>query len=463
MSFDRRAKILVVDDDEGVCDALRLVLEDSSGRHEVTCARDGVTAVEIVRRETFDLVFLDLGLPGMDGFETLRRIKHHDADLDVLVVSGTDKAREAVEALRGGALEYVTKPFDARRIMSLVDDILGRRSRADSSAHLASPRHAEGRRRIITQADSMRAVLSQVEKVAAADCCVLITGESGTGKELVAELVHTRSPRGSGPFVAVNCAAIPGELLESELFGHEKGAFTGAYARRVGLFEQAHRGTLFLDEICSLRIDLQAKLLRVLQGQSFTRVGGSETVRVDARLVAASNASLVDLMRQGRFREDLYYRLSVIPLRLPPLRERSGDVSLLAAHFLSHFCAKHGKSIPGITPPVMAVLEQYPWPGNVRELRNFMERTVLLSDEDRPVDEHDLPMDLLIPRVPLQTEQTAVHDEGLMRAREEFERGYISRCLELCAWNQAAAARLLRIHRNTLLKRMKVLNITAKE
>lgn len=463
MPFDRQAKILVVDDDEGVCEALRLILEDSCGRHQVTCARDGVTAVEIVRRETFDLAFLDLGLPGMDGFETLRRLKHHDADLDVLVVSGTDRAREAVEALRGGALEYVTKPFDSQRIMPLVDDILGRRFRAEEAARRASPKPGEGRRRIITQAESMRAVLSQVEKVAAADCSVLITGESGTGKELVAELVHARSPRGSGPFVAVNCAAIPGELLESELFGHEKGAFTGAYARRVGLFEQAHRGTLFLDEICSLRIDLQAKLLRVLQGQAFTRVGGSETVRVDARLVAASNASLTDLMRQGRFREDLYYRLSVIPIRLPPLRERQGDVALLAEHFLNRLCEKHGKTIPGLSPSVMAVLGQYPWPGNVRELRNFMERTVLLSDEGRPVDERDLPMDLLIPRVSPQTEQSAVHDEGLMRAREEFERSYILRCLELCAWNQAAAARLLRIHRNTLLKRMKALGITARE
>lgn len=471
MLFSRDARILVVDDDEAVRDALQLILEDfgqdsgdGAGALRVTCAPDGPTAVDLVRQETFDLVFLDLNLPGIDGFEVLRRMKTHDPSLEVLILSATDRAREAVEALRCGAFDYLTKPFSPDRLLNLVKTVLARRRRSREVVCPPPKRKGDPRARIITKAPNMRAVLDKAERVASTDCSVLVTGESGTGKELVAGLIHGLGPRGAGPFVAVNCAAIPADLLESELLGHEKGAFTGAYARRIGRFEQAHGGSLFLDEVSSLRFDLQAKLLRVLQEREFARVGGSETVRSDARLISAANVPLEELIRQGKFREDLYYRLNVIPLHLPPLRERPGDVALLCEHFLQRFRERYGKATPGLAPDFLAVLEQYPWPGNVRELRNVMERAVVLSDGDRPLDERDLPMDLLLPAHSARSSgEPPLNGEGLLRARETFERQHILHCLDLCGWNQAAAARLMRIHRNTLLKRMKALGITSRE
>jgi len=290
---------------------------------------------------------------------------------------------------------------------------------------------------------------------------VLITRESGTGKELIARALHACSHRRQKPFVAINCAAIPPELLESELFGHEKGAFTGAYVRNIGKFEYAHGGSIFLDEISSLRLEFQAKLLRVLQEREFSRVGSPQTIKVDVRVIAATSIPLEVVVKERLFRSDLYFRLNVIPVQLPPLRHRKGDIPLLTEFFIEKFCRAMNKKVKGITPEAREVLEAYPWPGNVRELENIIERLVVLGAPDEWIQESDLPFDLLIREESgdLRGKQEAPMDLGLLRARQEFEREYILRALRRCHWNQTDTARVLKIHRNTLLQKMKLLEL----
>jgi len=292
----------------------------------------------------------------------------------------------------------------------------------------------------------------------------LITGESGTGKEMVARAIHAKSPRASKPFVTINCAAIPQELIESELFGHEKGAFTGAHARTVGKFEFANGGSIFLDEISSLRLELQAKLLRVLQEREFTRVGSHQNIKVDVRVIAATNTRLEEMVKAKEFRSDLYFRLNVIPISLPPLREREGDIPLLCNYFLARYNQFLNKKIKGITQGAMNLLEAYPWPGNVRELENMIERLVVLGTDGQWVEESDLPFDLMI-NEELGDLAQAVQclDTGLIKARQAFERQYILGALQRCGWNQTDAARLLRIHRNTLIQKMKSLSLRPSE
>jgi transcriptional regulator with PAS, ATPase and Fis domain len=288
---------------------------------------------------------------------------------------------------------------------------------------------------------------------------VLITGETGTGKELAARAIHNQSPRVSRPFVAINCAAIPPELIESELFGHEKGAFTGAHSRNIGKFEFANSGSVFLDEVSNLKLELQAKLLRFLQERDFTRIGGQRSIKVDVRMISATNLSLKQMVQRNRFREDLYFRLNVIPIELPPLRNRRGDIPLLAKFFLNKFNRKLNQKIEGITQEAMAILESYHWPGNIRELENLIERLVVLRSNERWIDVKDLPFDLLYNE---DTTKTGQQDEkGLPQARRLFERQYILRALRICNYNQAKTARMLKIHRNTLIQKMKVLDINS--
>jgi transcriptional regulator with PAS, ATPase and Fis domain len=303
----------------------------------------------------------------------------------------------------------------------------------------------------------MKAVFSLIKKVAGTSSNILITGESGTGKELVARAIHHQSPRSRKPFVAINCAAIPPELIESELFGHEKGAFTGAYSRTIGKFEFANSGTVFLDEVANLKLELQAKLLRFLQEREFNRVGSHRAIKVDVRMIAASNISLKKMVRKNRFREDLYFRLNVIPIELAPLRQREGDIPLLANFFLDRFNRQLNQAIEGITREAMDILEAYPWPGNIRELENLIERLVVLRSNERWIDVKDLPFDLLL-NDPSSNKARPV-DEGLMQARRIFERRYILRVLRISNWNQTRAARMLKIHRNTLIQKIKTLNI----
>ena len=455
---ENHARILIVDDDDGTREALEVILEDD---YDVACAADGQVALDKLNREAFDLVLLDLIMPGMDGIETLKRIKAYDKQIDVIMVSATDRAREATAAITSGAYDYITKPFDANAILTAIERALQKRSLEQEVRYLRSEvalRFDETR--IIGESRPMKAVFSLIDKVAGTTSNVLITGESGTGKELAARAIHNQSPRASKPFVAINCAAIPPELIESELFGHEKGAFTGAYSRNIGKFEFANSGSVFLDEVSNLRLELQAKLLRFFQERDFTRIGGHRSIKVDVRMIAATNISLKQMVQENRFREDLYFRLNVIPIELPPLRNRRGDIPLLANFFLEKFNRKLNQKIEGIAQEAMAILESYHWPGNIRELENLIERLVVLRSNERWIDVKDLPFDLLYNEEPMKAGQRV--EKGLMQARRLFERQYILRALKICKYNQAKTARTLRIHRNTLIQKMKALDINSR-
>lgn len=454
-----QARILVVDDDEAIRDALKVILEDD---YEVVSVDSGFKAVEMIRQQRFDLVFLDVVMPEMDGIETLRRIKEYDSNLDVIMISAVDRAQEATDSIRLGAYDYVTKPFDHEIILNRLDKVLLKQNLAKEVIFHRSQSETGCREsNIISRSKKMAAVLDLISKVAVTSSNVLITGESGTGKELVARALHCQSLRREHPFVALNCAAIPAELMEAELFGHEKGAFTGAHKQTIGKFEYAHQGTVFLDEISCLKPEFQAKLLRFVQEREFTRVGSHRPVKVDVRIVVATNSSLDEMVDDGTFRDDLYFRLNVVPILLPPLRDRKGDVPLLADHFLKQFNRRMNKHIRGFTPDAIATLESYPWPGNIRELENLVERMVVLGREDSFVDEKDLPFDLLFHGdAEKGMEKDARENRGLVKARQSFERVYILRALKNCRWNQTMAAELLGIHRNTLIQKMKALNLT---
>ncbi|WP_027368061.1 sigma-54-dependent transcriptional regulator [Desulfocurvibacter africanus] len=448
--------VLVVDDEKIVGESISAALADLC---TISWAGSGESALELIEERHFDLIFLDISMPGLSGLEVLKRVKHLDYSINVVMISAIDRAHEAVEAMKLGAFDYLTKPFSKEDVVEITKRVAGKRV-LDSSLSLRLDEF-KGRsdyQSIITQAPEMLSVFSEVEKAAASSCSILITGESGTGKELLAALIHKRSPRAKGQMVAINCAAIPAELLESELFGHEKGSFTGAHSRKIGKFEFANKGTIFLDEVASLRIDLQAKLLRALQERKITRVGGHEDIPIDVRLVAATNERLESLIEAGKFRDDLYYRLSVVPIYLPPLRERSGDIPLLASHFLKIFATEHKKRFKLFTPSVISLLDRYPWPGNIRELRNFVERTVILAEDKEVVDEPDIPFNLLFPEVE-EPERFHFEDRGLKLAMDAFERHYVMKYLKKCRWNQSEAARRMKIHRNTLVRRMRALSI----
>ena len=453
------ARILVVDDDEAIRDALRVILEDD---YDVVCVDSGFKAVEEIKNQVFDLVFLDIVMPEMNGIEALRRIKAHDKNLDIIMVSAIDRAQEATDSIKYGAYDYITKPFDHEIILNRLEKVLLKRNLVkEVNFHRSQAVSVSWQTEIVSNSKNMAAVFDRVAKVAETSTNVLITGESGTGKELVARAVHNASLRTDKPFVVINCAAIPAELMEAELFGHEKGAFTGAYKQTIGKFEFAHQGTIFLDEVSCLKPEFQAKLLRFIQEREFTRVGSHRTIKVDVRIVAATNISLDEMVKEGLFRDDLYFRLNVVPVLLPPLRSREGDVPLLADFFLDRFNRQMNKSIKGFAPDAIAVLEAYPWPGNIRELENLIERMVVLGSENQFIDEKDLPFDLLFHRESIKGGQNGAREnKGLIQARQSFERLYILRALQNCRWNQTRTANLLGIHRNTLIQKMKALNLT---
>ncbi len=453
-----RARILVVDDDEAIRDALREILEDD---YEVVCVNSGIKAIEAVKNQIFDLIFMDIVMPEMDGIETLKRIKSHDKNLDIIMISAVDRAQEATDSIKHGAYDYITKPFDHEIILNRLGKVLLKRNLLkEVSFHRSQAATGSLQTKIVSKSKKMAAVFDLITKVAGTSSNVLISGESGTGKELVAVAVHNESGRRDKPFVAINCAAIPAELMEAELFGQERGAFTGAYKQTIGKFEFADQGTIFLDEISSLKPEFQAKLLRFVQEREFARVGSHRTIKVDVRIIAATNTSLEEMVKDGTFREDLFFRLNVVPIVLPPLRNRTGDVPLLADFFLNKFNCRMNKNIKGFTPDAIAVLAAYPWPGNIRELENLIERMVVLGTENRWIDEKDLPFDLLLNTEPEKGEkENILGKKGLLQARQSFERLYILRALQNCRWNQTLTADLLGIHRNTLIQKMKALSL----
>ena len=452
-----QARILAVDDEKGAREALEIVLEDD---YELVSVASGSSALAKIKEQPFDVVFLDITMPELDGISTLKLIKEYDESIDVIMISALDSAREAAAAMKCGAYDYITKPYEAEEILSTLERVLKKRSLEQEVRYLRSEVAGLFEKfQIVSKSQAMQAIFGIIDKVAQTTSNVLITGESGTGKELVARAIHARSQRAEKPFVAINCAAIPSELMESELFGHERGAFTGAVHRASGKFEYAHGGTIFFDEVASLQLGLQAKILRVLQEREFSRVGSHLNIKVDVRVIAATNTRLDEMVKDGQFRSDLYFRLNVIPIELPPLRERAEDVAVLANYFLAKFNQQLNKRIKGITPAAMFVLESYPWPGNIRELENLIERIVVLGPDGHSIDEKDLPFDLLL-RDEIDGEAPEGQaGDGLVQARHAFERQFILRTLEQCRWNQTNTARMLGVHRNTLLQKMKSLHI----
>jgi two-component system response regulator AtoC len=462
---DSRKRVLAVDDELGVRESIRILL---STDYEVATVASGDAALEAIQRERPHLILLDIIMPGMDGMELLERIRATDPGLPVVILTATKTVRTAVAAMKLGAFDYLQKPFDVDELRLIVE-------RATRSAELEAEvkrlrhelRSVGALRAIVGKSPQMQGVLRTIRTVAPLKTTVLITGESGTGKELVARALHSESPRADEPWVVLNCAAIPESLLESELFGHERGAFTDAHARKIGLFEQAHRGTIFLDEIGEMSINLQAKLLRVLEEERFTRVGGTSPLQVNVRVIAATNRNLERAIHEGRFRADLYYRLNVISIHLPTLRERGEDIPFLVNHFLESKGRDVGAQTKRLTREAMDRVMGYSWPGNVRELENAIERAVILSGDRTELDVADMSDRL---RAPAQDgplggliTEVCTGRRSLGEATDIFERMLILRGLENANYNQTRAAELLGTTRRILKYKIDKLGIATNE
>ena len=427
--------VLIVDDELKVCCTLRDILK-RHGFDALYCT-DPLQVVPTLKSESPDLLLVDVKMPGRDGIDVLRSVRAEGADLPVIMISGHATVESAVVAMKYGAVDFYTKPIDNSRLISEIERLASIKNRPRSAAAA----------RIVTQNPAMLKVIELARKAAPTNAAVIITGESGTGKELIADLIHRYSARGDRPFVKINCAAIPEDLLESEMFGHERGAFTDAKFQKPGMFELARNGTIFLDEIGDMSPKTQAKMLRVLQDGSFTRVGGSRTLQAGCRIVTATNRNLQGLIEKGVFREDLYYRLSVVTLRLPPLRDRREDIPLLSDHFLQEFNRTYGKSIQALSAPVSDLFLRHDWPGNVRELRNLIERAVIFCESDC-ID---------VPAIPEQYQVIAeVRAEPPLDERyQDRGRELILEALQRSGGVKQKAATLLKIDRKTLYRKMK--------
>jgi two-component system response regulator PilR (NtrC family) len=449
-------KILVVDDEQSLREVLSIMLKRTG--YAVTSVADGEEAVELLGKEIFDLVITDLRMPKMDGMEVLRAAKSASPETVVLVITAFATADSAVEAMKQGAFDYLTKPFQVDEVQLIIRNALEKRRLTTENILLKREMASQSSfAQLVGQSEAMQKVFEVVRKVADSKSNVLICGESGTGKELVARAIHYNSSRNAMPFVAVNCSAVPETLLESELFGHMKGSFTGAMSNKAGLFEVANGGTIFLDEIGDTTPTIQVKLLRVIQEREFRRVGGNQDVKVDVRVVAATNRNLEKAVADGSFREDLYYRLDVIPIRLPPLRLRSGDIPLLVSHFLERFAKESGKPVPVFSPEAMRVLVGHEWRGNVRELENLIERVVAFSTGGAVTD---IDVESWLHRsVAPQAQQGISLDltdegldlEGLVNG---IEKELLLKALERSKWVKKKAARLLRLNTRSFRYRL---------
>ncbi len=447
-------KILVVDDEQSMRDVLSIMLKRAG--YAVTTAADGEEAIVRLGKEIFDLVITDLKMPKAGGLEVLKAAKASSPETVVLVITAFASAESAVEAMKHGAYDYLTKPFQVDEVQLIIRNALERRRLSTENMLLKREMASQASfAQIIGKSDAMQKVFDIVRKVADSKSNVLIFGESGTGKELVARAIHYNSARASMPFVTVNCSAVPETLLESELFGHMKGAFTGAVSNKAGLFEVANGGTIFLDEIGDTSPATQVKLLRVIQEREFRRVGGTQDMKVDVRIIAATNKDLEKAVAEGTFREDLYYRLDVIPIVLPPLRLRTSDIPLLVQHFLDKFCRESGKPVPIITGEAMRALLEHEWRGNVRELENLIERVVAFSS-GQPVTEEEIRGWLHRPVAPQQTYPTELPEDGLdLEALiNSIEKELLLKALERANWVKKKAARLLRLNTRSFRYRL---------
>ncbi|WP_129598267.1 sigma-54-dependent transcriptional regulator [Anaerophilus nitritogenes] len=445
-------KILIADDEKNMIWAMKKALKNED--YKIITAANGIEAVEKAKDQEIDLVLLDLRMPKKDGMKALREIKAFNENIPVMMITAHGTMESAIEAMKIGALDYISKPFDIEELKMQIRKALEIGNMKEQIEFLTKKLKDKTGKVIIGNSLRMKEVLDVVNRVAKSTATILITGESGTGKELIANAIHYNSDRKNKPYIKVNCGAIAESLLESELFGHEKGAFTGAVSRKPGRFERADGGTLFLDEVGELSLATQVKLLRVLQEKEIERVGGTEVIKVDVRVVAATNRDLKKMVEEGTFREDLYYRLNVIPIELPSLRERKEDIPVLIDYFIQKFCREMGRSLISICEDALERMVQYSWKGNIRELENVVERLIILS-QGNVIHREDLPKEIL-----LQNEDPSefiLPKEGI--DLEEVEKNLIQQALKKTDYNQTKAANLLGITRHTLIYRMEKYNI----
>lgn len=449
-------KILIVDDDPEILEIIADILRE--GGYAVDTAPDGVKAIRYIDAESYDLVITDLNLPEMDGMMVLKHVVDQSPDTMCIILTGYGTIKSAVEAIKTGAFDYITKPIKSGEILMVVEKALRYKHLERENILLRRQLRKKYRfENFVGDSKPIQKVFELIEKVADTDSTVLITGESGTGKELIAKAIHYNSYRRDNPMVVINCGAIPEELLESELFGHEKGAFTGAHKSRIGRFELANEGTIFLDEIGDMSPNLQVKLLRVLQEQKFERVGSTRTIKVDIRIIAATNKNLISAVNKGTFREDLYYRLNVIPIKVPPLRHRKSDIPLLVDFFLKKFNEEKREPIKEFRPEAIDALLQYDWRGNVRELENLVERVIILADGDE-IELDDISESIKGRARTIESfEATIPPNGGILfdHAVEEYEKKLILQALSETNWVTTKAAKLLNINRTTLIEKMK--------
>ncbi|MFA5515697.1 MAG: sigma-54 dependent transcriptional regulator [Desulfuromonadales bacterium] len=454
------SQILIIDDEASNRDALQLLL--ASAGYQVQAAASGEEALEILQETPFEVIITDLFLPGVSGIDILKQVKEESPYTNVILITGHASAETAVEAMKEGAFDYITKPFNFEKLKVLVSKALEKSRLVAENLYLRQQLRGKYKfANIIGTSPAMQQVFSRMEKIAGTDSTILILGDSGTGKELVAKAIHFNGSRREKSFIAINCGAIPAELLESELFGHVRGAFTGAVADKPGKFEVANHGTILLDEIGTMPMPLQMKLLRVLQEQEIERVGSSRTIKLNVRVISATNSNLEEQVKKGNFREDLYYRLNVIPIRLPSLRERREDIALLARHFLQKTCREMNRPLMSLSPAAMHAMEAYDWPGNVREMENVIERMVALG-EGEVIERRDLPTDIgggdetenLVP-----CPQVPAAGLDLAATIDQIERGIIRQALDHTGGVKARAACLLGLNRTTLVEKIKRLGL----
>ncbi|MEW6027694.1 MAG: sigma-54 dependent transcriptional regulator [Planctomycetota bacterium] len=445
-------EILAVDDDPGVLKSLEAVFE---GVYKLHPAGNAAECLALLANQNIPLIILDLGLPDMDGLELLRKIKASVPSIEVIVLTANTSLESGIEAMKQGAYDYIVKPFDIEKIVLIVRNAL-EKAGLKNEVRVHRTMNGEKERKLIGQSTVMLELAEMIKKVAENNATVLITGESGTGKEIVAREIWRQGERKDKPFVPVNCGAISHELMESELFGHEKGSFTSASSMRLGKFELANRGTIFLDEISALPLNLQVKLLRVLQEKTIERVGGMRQIPIDVRVIAATNMDLSDMVKNGTFREDLYYRLNIVPLNVPPLRERKDDIPLLVAHFLNIYNKEYHRQVKEIPPEIMSFFNACYWKGNVRELENVIQRLLVVSN-DNSIGVSDLPIEITKQRdlFHFVMEKGMMLDDALAR----FEKEYIRKTLVITKNSRLDAADMLGVHRNTLTNRMKSLGL----
>ena len=445
--------ILIADDEKGIRDSLKRLLEFE--KYHVLATEDGPTALKMLEKERVDLILLDIKMPGMDGLEVLAKVHEESPELPVVIISGHGTVQTAVEATRLGAFDFIEKPIDADRILLVIRNGLAQRRLIRENISLKNVMLQKTR--IIGEHPDIKSILETLEMVAPTKSRVLILGENGTGKELVARVLHELSDRAKEPFIEVNCAAIPEELIESELFGHEKGSFTGAISKRIGKFELADGGTLFLDEIGDMSLSAQAKVLRVLEESQFERVGGTQTKKVDVRIVAASNKDLLKRSEDGSFREDLFYRLNVVPITVPPLRKRTSDLPLIADYLLEQASEELGIKKKKISKRTLDVLKEYTWPGNIRELKNLIERLVILTP-GATIDVGDLPV--LGPAKNI--EEQFFEKDSYNEFREAMEKEFFTKKLTMNSFNVSKTARKLGMQRSNLYKKLEKYQIPYK-